>query len=397
VTSTNAVVKKKAIQGASSEVVRDINRRIVLHLIRKRHPISRADLARVSGLQRSTISLIVEELIEDQWVVEGPTGRLPRGRRPTFLRLNDERVIVGVDVRPIHTTVALADANGKFISQEMMETPHDPQAAICALIQSIERMVKSCGGKKIEGVGISLPGRFDHAQDRLVFAPNLRWRDLDIRNPIVKATGLEVELENAANACVLSSVWFDHVEGCRNLVVITVSEGIGTGVLANGQLVRGLNGMAGEFGHVRVDSNGPLCGCGDRGCWETFASNRAALRYYAESGSAESDLGFIDLLNRADRGDIRAAEALEKMAHHLGRGMRMIVAGLAPERIMIIGDLTRSWHHFGPVIEAEVQAQVLPGGRTPTVVPVHEDGMARLRGTVALILQKHFGTGVEVA
>ena len=396
-TSTNAVVKKKAIQGASSEVVRDINRRIVLHLIRKRHPISRADLARVSGLQRSTISLIVEELIEDQWVVEGPTGRLPRGRRPTFLRLNDERVIIGVDVRPIHTTVALADANGKFISQEMMETPHDPQAAICALIQSIERTVKSCGGKKIEGVGISLPGRFDHAQDRLVFAPNLRWRDLDIRNPIVKATGLEVELENAANACVLSSVWFDHVEGCRNLVVLTVSEGIGTGVLANGQLVRGLNGMAGEFGHVRVDPNGPLCGCGDRGCWETFASNRAALRYYAESGSGETDLGFIDLLNRADRGDVRAAQALEKMAHHLGRGMRMIVAGLAPERIMIIGDLTRSWHHFGPVIEAEVQAQALPGGRTPVVVPVHEDGMARLRGTVALILQKHFGTGVEVA
>jgi predicted NBD/HSP70 family sugar kinase len=397
VTKIKAVAEKKAIQGASSEVVRDINRRIVLHLIRKRHPISRADLARVSGLQRSTISLIVEELIDDRWVLEGPTGRLPRGRRPTFLRLNDERVIIGVDVRPIHTTVALADANGKFISQEMMETPHDPQAAIAALIQSIERMVKSCRGKKIEGVGISLPGRFDHAQDRLVFAPNLRWRDLDIRNPIVKATGLEVELENAANACVLSSVWFDHVEGCRNLVVITVSEGIGTGVLANGQLVRGLNGMAGEFGHVPVDPNGPQCGCGDRGCWETFASNRAALRYYAEAGGGDGDLGFIDLLNRADRGDSIAAKALEKMAHYLGRGTRMIVAGLSPERIMIIGDLTRSWHHFGPVIEAEVQAQVLPGGRAPAIVPVHEDGMARLRGTVALILQKHFGTGVEVA
>jgi predicted NBD/HSP70 family sugar kinase len=397
VTKIKAVAEKKAIQGASSEVVRDINRRIVLHLIRKRHPISRADLARVSGLQRSTISLIVEELIDDRWVLEGPTGRLPRGRRPTFLRLNDERVIIGVDVRPIHTTVALADANGKFISQEMMETPHDPQAAIAALIQSIERMVKSCRGKKIEGVGISLPGRFDHAQDRLVFAPNIRWRDLDIRNPIVKATGLEVELENAANACVLSSVWFDHVEGCRNLVVITVSEGIGTGVLANGQLVRGLNGMAGEFGHVPVDPNGPQCGCGDRGCWETFASNRAALRYYAEAGGGDGDLGFIDLLNRADRGDSIAAKALEKMAHYLGRGTRMIVAGLSPERIMIIGDLTRSWHHFGPVIEAEVQAQVLPGGRAPAIVPVHEDGMARLRGTVALILQKHFGTGVEVA
>src|SRR3954463_16158126 len=113
-----AVAEKSRIQGASSEVVRDINRRIVLHLIRKRHPISRADLARVSGLQRSTISLIVEQLIAEDWVLEGPTGRLPRGRRPTFLRLNDERVIIGVDLRPLQTTVALADANGKIISQE---------------------------------------------------------------------------------------------------------------------------------------------------------------------------------------------------------------------------------------------------------------------------------------
>src|SRR3954453_15410164 len=144
------VADKTRIQGASSEVVRDINRRIVLHLIRKRHPISRADLARISGLQRSTISLIVEQLIEDRWVLVGPTGRLPRGRRPTFLRLNDERVIIGVDVRPSQTTVALADANGRFISQEVMETPHDPKLAIGKLIESIQRMVKLSTGKKIE-------------------------------------------------------------------------------------------------------------------------------------------------------------------------------------------------------------------------------------------------------
>src|ERR1700682_5783389 len=106
-------------QVASSETARDINRRVILNLIRTRQPISRADLARVSGLQRSTISLIVEGLIEDSWVLEGPTGRLPRGRRPTFLRLNDDRVIIGVDIRPTQTTVALADANGKFTSQEV--------------------------------------------------------------------------------------------------------------------------------------------------------------------------------------------------------------------------------------------------------------------------------------
>ncbi|HYL74240.1 MAG TPA: ROK family protein [Bryobacteraceae bacterium] len=385
------MIELRRIQSASSEVVRDINRRIVLNLIRTRQPISRADLARVSGMQRSTISLIVEELVEEHWVIEGPTGRLPRGRRPTFLRLNDDRVIIGVDIRPIQTTVALADVNGKFSSQEVMPTPSDPKVAVQSLIQRIQTVIRSCKKKKIEGVGISLPGRFNQNSDLLVFAPNLKWRDVDLRNPIVKATGLEVELENAANACVLATVWFDPGETYRNLVVVTVSEGIGAGVLINGQLARGLNGMAGEFGHVPLDPEGPECSCGSRGCWEVFGSNRAALRYYLESSSHGEGLSFQDLLSIADQGDSRAVKALETMAHYLGRGMRMIVAGLAPERIIVIGDLTRSWHRFGPVIQAEVEAQVLPGSSPPLVTPAHEDGMARLRGTVALVLQKHFG------
>jgi predicted NBD/HSP70 family sugar kinase len=388
-----SVLRFRPIQTASSEVVRNINRRIVLNLIRTRQPISRADLARVSGLQRSTISLIVEALIAEHWVLEGPTGRLPRGRRPTFLRLNDERVIIGVDIRPIQTTVALADVNGKFRSQEVMATPSDPKVAMDSLIDRIRAIQRGCGDKKVEGIGISLPGRFS---DRLVFAPNLKWRDFDIRTPIEKATGLEVELENAANACVLAAVWFDHIGSHSTIVVITVSEGIGSGILMNGQLARGFNGMAGEFGHVPLDPEGPLCGCGSRGCWETFASNRAALRYYLESKTNAEGMSFLDLLSLADQGDAKAGHALETMAHYLGRGMRMIVAGLAPEQIIVIGDLTRSWSRVGPIIEAEMKAQVLPGGTAPRLTPAHEHGMARLRGTVALVLQKHFGATDEL-
>ena len=287
--------------------------------------------------------------------------------------------------------MALADANGKFISQEMVPTPSDPQVAVNHLTESIQRIMHACKGKKIEGIGISLPGRFSPASDRLVFAPNLHWGDFDIHTPIAKSTGLEVEMENAANACVLAAVWFDHMEECKNFVVVTVSEGIGTGLLVNGRLVHGMNGMAGEFGHVPLDPEGPVCGCGSRGCWEVFASNSAGLRYYSESGNQQGGLSFPDLLSRADQGDVRAAQAAEKMAHYLGRGMRMIVAGLAPERIVVVGDLTRSWHRFGPVIETEVRHQVLPGGCPPRLVPAHEDGRARLRGTIALVLQKHFG------
>ncbi len=385
---------KKGVQVASSEGIRDINRRAVLNLIRTKQPISRADLARISGLQRSTISLIVEDLIEGHWVLEGPTGRLPRGRRPTFLRLNDDRVIIGVDIRPLQITVALADVNGRFTSQEVMPTAANPKAAVDGVIARIQRLLRNCGQKTVEGIGISLPGRVEPGSGRLVFAPNLKWTDFDIADAVHKATGFDVEMENAANACVLAAVWFDHIES-RNLVVVTVSEGIGTGILVNGRLARGFSGMAGEFGHVPLDPDGPLCSCGSRGCWEVFASNRAALRYYFES-SAQTGLNFQDLLSLADQGDHKAAKALETMAHFLGRGMRMIVAGLDPEQIVIVGDLTRSWHRFGPVIQAEVQAQGLSGGVAPKLIPVHEDGMARLRGTVALVLQKHFGVTPEV-
>jgi predicted NBD/HSP70 family sugar kinase len=303
-------------------------------------------------------------------------------------------VIIGVDIRPLQITVALADVNGKFTSQEVMPTVADPKVAVNGVIERIQRLLQSCGGKKVEGIGISLPGRIEPGSGRLVFAPNLKWTNFDIGEAVQKATGFDVEMENAANACVLAAVWFDHMES-RNMVIVTVSEGIGAGILANGSLVRGFTGMAGEFGHVPLDPGGPLCTCGSRGCWEVFASNRAALRYYFES-SSQSGLNFQDLLSLADQGDGRAVRALEKMAHFLGRGMRIIVAGLDPEQILVIGDLTRSWQRFGPAIQAEIQAQGLSGGVTPKLVPVHEDGRARLRGTVALVLQKHFGMSAEV-
>ncbi|HEY9141251.1 MAG TPA: ROK family protein [Bryobacteraceae bacterium] len=386
-----AVTDKSRPQGASSEVVRDINRRIVLNLIRKRQPISRADLARVSGMQRSTISLIVDQLIQENWVLTGPTGRLPRGRRPTFLRLNDERVMIGVDIRPAQITVAVADANGRFISQEAIVTTPDPEFTLRRLVEVIQRIIASCRGRKIEGIGVSVPGRYIPESNRLVFAPNLGWRDVDIRTPLMKATGLEVEIENAATACALAAVWFDHMEQVRNLLVVTVSEGVGTGILLNGQIVRGLNGMAGEFGHVPLDPQGPLCGCGRRGCWEVFASNGAALRYYRESGSASAGLSFLNLLSLADQGDWRAEQALKTMASYLGRGMRMLVAGFAPERIIVVGDLTRSWKRFEAVIKPEILEQVLPGGVAPQLIPAREGGVARLRGTVALVLENDFG------
>ncbi len=376
---------------ATSETARGINRGVVLNLIRRRQPISRADLARVSGLQRSTVSLITEQLIREKWVLMGPVGRLPRGRRPTFLRLNDRRAILVIDLRPHRTAIAVADVNGRFLSHEAVNTPADAQKALGMLATRIRRQIRVHQGLTYEGIGISLPGRFNEATQRVVFAPNLKWPEFELARPLEDATGLRVEMENAANACLLAEMWFGHAGGVHDLVVVTVSEGVGTGIAMNGQLVRGVTGMVGEFGHVSLDSSGPPCSCGSRGCWEVYASNRAALRYYQESHKDLDGLGFNDLLSLGDAGDSLALGALDEMAQGIARGMRMIIAGLAPEEIVFVGEFTRQWGRFAPVIEAAVAKATLVG-KPPRVRPASADpSVARLRGSVALVLQKHFG------
>ena len=378
-------------QVATSETARGINRGIVLNLIRRRQPISRADLARASGLQRSTVSLITEQLIRERWVVYGSMGRLPRGRRPTFLQLNDQRAILAVDLRPNVTTVAVSDVNGRFLAQQAIATPSDPIVAGKIFAEKMLLMMEGHRDLVFEGIGISVPGRFDEHRQRVVFAPNLKWPEFDLKQPLEKATGLQVELENAANACVLAEAWFGQAEKPRNLVVVTVAEGVGVGIFSDGRLLHGGNGMAGEFGHVPLDDKGPECGCGGRGCWEVFASNWAALRYYRTSAGSGGP-SFPDLLSLAEGGDRQALRALDRMAQEIGRGMRMVIAALAPEEIVLVGEFTRLWKHMGPVIEDAVGKAVLVG-RPPRVRPAAaEPSVARLRGTVALVLQKHFGS-----
>src|ERR1700692_1921466 len=252
-------------QSASNKTPREINRNLVFNLIRTRQPLSRADLARVSALQRSTVSRIVEDLIKERWILEGSTGRPPRGRRPTFLELNHQRAVIAPDIHPSQTTFAVTALGGKIVAQNVVALPADPTKAIQSIIAAIRKLMAAHSDKSFDGIGIRLPGRADPLLEKLVFAPNLNWPVSRIKSPIHRATALPVEMDNVANACALSEVWFGDSDGLHDLVVVNVSEGIGTGIFANGQLLRGANGMAGEFGHVQMEFNGPLCGCAGRG------------------------------------------------------------------------------------------------------------------------------------
>ena len=388
-------------QVATSETARDINRRIVLNLIRTHQPVSRADLARQSGLQRSTVSVITEQLIAERWVTEGVNGHTLRGRRPRFLHFNKERIgIIGVNVRPHKTNIALADLDAQFVAQESFVTPRTAEAFMSDLVPRVKKMIKVRPEITCEGIGISLPGRVALDSQRLVFAPNLGWREFDLKAPLQKATNLPVSLENAANSCALAEIWFgSHRIGIKNLVAITVSEGIGAGLILNHQLVQGSRGMAGEFGHVTMVQDGLECSCGNRGCWEMYASNSAALRYYAESASSgrvrggrsiERSLTFDDLLRLTDQGDRKALEAIQRMAEYLGRGIALLVTGLAPEVIVVIGEVNRVWNLVGPIIDETVKRHSFSGAATQ-IVSSDASSQPRLRGTIALVLQKHFG------
>ncbi|HEY4380040.1 MAG TPA: ROK family transcriptional regulator [Acidobacteriaceae bacterium] len=371
-------------RSASNKTPREINRNLVFNLIRTRQPVSRADLARLSGLQRSTVSLIVEILIRERWIFEGSTGRLPRGRRPTFLHLNDQRAVVALDIHTSQTTVAVVDLGGKIVAQNIVVLPDDPRKAVTTIVREVKKVLAK-NDRSFDGIGISVPGRPEPNPGHPVFTPRLKWSVVDLQTRLLRATGLRVKMENVANGCVLSEVWFGDSDGVHDLVVVNVSEGIGAGIFVNGRILRGKEGMAGEFGHIQIESEGPSCACGGTGCWESFASNRAGLRYYQEM-SGKMAPSFEALLRLALSGDAVAVAAIEKMSQYLGRGLRMVGAALAPTEIVVVGEITNGWYLFGPTIEAEMKHNSLPG--SPRLRPSVEASTARLRSAVALVMNE---------
>ena len=193
-------------QTASNRTPRQINRNLIFHQIRTMQPISRADLARASGLQRSTVSLIVEELLAERWIVEGWIGESPRGRKPTVLLLNRMRGVLALDVHPAQTTLAVADLSGKILDETRLALPDDPQKVISAILGAIRKTITTHRERSFEGIGITLPGRFSHQLKRTVFAPNVKWPIAQIESRVEKATGLPVVVDNVANACALSEM-----------------------------------------------------------------------------------------------------------------------------------------------------------------------------------------------
>jgi predicted NBD/HSP70 family sugar kinase len=378
---------------ASSETAREINRDILLHAIHVHQPVSRADLARLTGLQPSTVSVIIGQLIDEGWVLPGTLGRLPRGRRPTFVTLNDQHVTLAIDLRPGKANLAVVDINGKILGRESVAcelhdgSPSEASAAIVQIAHVAQSLQAAYPDRIFQGLGLCVSGRVEQKTHRLLFSPNAPWSQIDLYTELQSVLDVPIEMENAANACLFSERWFGNFSDASNMLVVSVSEGIGAGMLVDGRVVRGRDDMAGEFGHMALEESGPLCGCGNVGCWEMFASNRAGLRYYRELAPESSLTSFQELLDLAQAGDLRALRSIDKMMTYLARGLSMLAAGLAPEVIIIVGECTALWPRIRPLLESQLIAKSFTP-HTPRVVAAMDGDAARLRGAAALVLHK---------
>src|SRR6266851_8140993 len=265
---------------------RHINRQIALTLISSHQPISRADLARRMKMRRGAVGVLVQELLDERHIVEGTTGQAARGRKPTLLYVNTrQRSSVAVDIRASRTFLMLADPMGRPRSDVIsMPTAREPRRFVAALAARIRQLLEAHAGDagKCEGIGVVVPGMVDPGTSRILHAPTLGWRNVDLRGRLAAATGLPVHVENSGRACALAQVWEARAVASpvRNLVFVSVSDGVGVGIVVNGELLRGRDNIAGEFAHMPLSIDGPRCSCGAIGCWEAHISNLATLTRY---------------------------------------------------------------------------------------------------------------------
>ncbi|MER3429798.1 MAG: hypothetical protein C4324_01935 [Blastocatellia bacterium] len=384
-------------QIARLDTIRDINKQIVLNYIRDRSPISRAEIARQTDLHRSTVSVIVSELIDDGLVIEMGEGVSTGGRRPTLFQLRTGiPAAVGIDLTPRFTTVAVADLAGNILKKESFTTSPDLTFMSEQIIERTKRILAGRAESDL-GIGLSVPGLVDQEAGKIFHVPYFDWYNWDICQRLEAETGVRVTVENDANATALAELWFGHERLHRpdTFLMVLVGEGIGTGIIFDGQVYRGEKGSGGEFGHMIAGSNAPVeCSCGSRECWEAYASEKALVaRYRSLLQKDELKLGNIDvsdIIELALNGEKHATEALLETVHYLGNGISNLIVGLSPQVVVVSGKITRAWNLYKDELHRVAERNVIAGLPQTVLMPSSLGDSPTLIGSIGLVLAKKF-------
>ncbi|WP_078381651.1 ROK family protein [Sutcliffiella halmapala] len=354
----------------NQQLVKKENKSLVLHLIKQNSPISRAHTSQVSGLNKGTVSSLVSELLEEKLIYESGPGESSGGRRPVMLLFNQGAGFsIGIDLGVNYILGVLSDLNGNIVQkkQEFYQNI-SLEDTLERLTQVISYLIKAAPPSHygVIGIGIGAPGIVNNEGDVLL-APNLGWKNVSLKEEMEKTFNIPVIVENEANAGAYGEKQFGVGQESENLIYVSAGIGIGAGIIINNELYKGINGYSGELGHMTIDREGIQCRCGNKGCWELYASEQALL---SKANSLEWELSdsspiqLETLINLADQDVRQAIDLFEEIGRSIGVGLINIIHTFNPKQIIVGNRLVEARKWIEPSVEDVVRQYTLPFHQT---------------------------------
>jgi glucokinase-like ROK family protein len=364
-------------QTGDLNLVKKMNKTIVLDYIRNQSPISRARIAEFTGLTKATVSSLVNELLEGNLAHEIGVGQSSGGRKPIMLLFNSTAgYAVGVDLGVNEVVATLADLNGKLIHEYKQEHDNSSVAYVIDLLKACIRKVISRAPKStygIVGIGVAIPG-FSDEYGNVLFAPNLGWNHVPLQLMLESEFDIPIVIDNEANTGAVGEKQFGAGKAAANLVYISIGSGIGTGILIKGELYRGSSGFSGEIGHVSIKYDGKKCLCGNYGCWELYASEHALLED-ARVVLFDPAVTLAKLLRLAEDENAAAIRLFDQLGIYLSVGIINVINSLNPEMIIIGGRLVEAEKWLMPPMMERIEQRSLPYPRAQLDIRFSELGV----------------------
>ena len=388
--------------------------RTMLRIVRAAQPISRVDLARRLEVNRSTVSEIVKPLIASGVLCEaGPQGAARRpGRPPIGLSLRSDRsLFIGVNIGVRRTQVGAVTTDGQLLDEGSFDTSSDPNSTLAQINSSVERLRNAMPERSLICIGASVPGPTDAGRKELLFAPQLGWRDVPVADALSirderpahdSNSRVPVIVENDATAAAMYEArrrLRDFNPRRRNdFVLVRAGTGIGVGLVLGGEVYRGTGtdcGLLGEFGHMTIVAGGKRCACGNRGCWEVYASAASAVSLYVgewASARGRTPPRFVEIVARAEAGEARARSTLERVGEYLGIGISNVITGLGVSQVVVSGRVVHGWKFVQKSLQDAV-ARTMAGRLSHWSVEPGQPSGAGLGGALEVAIE-HYLTGL---
>ncbi len=329
----------------------------ILGLIRTAGLLSRVELSRNTGLSKASVTGIIAELIEEGLVVEKSAGAYEGGRRPILLGINpDGAYAIGVNVSLEQIRVVIINFHAEVLASHehsLSRNNYRPEEVVAHIGQAIKACMWESNLKRedISGVGLGIPGLVDASSGTIRFLPNYGWSNVPLRQMLEDEINHPVFIDNDSNNLAIAERWYGEGKGVNDFLVVTLQNGVGSGSVVHGQLLRGHLGIASEFGHMCIDPDGPLCRCGRQGCVEAYVGNNAIIReskrLHAKGewkGVVDEARGirFEDVLDELQCENPGLDEVYRLAGKVLGIGLRNLITIFNPKLIILTGKGTRA-------------------------------------------------------